>query len=79
MYFLCPKEDKRKSALLKVFFNYRPHVKRAVALFAFLVRLYNLKNEDYEGVKRKLEENGTSLQELHDTFAKEFELAFCKK
>ena len=55
-----------------------------LALFCFLARTYNVPQADYAAVKAalhntRLNRTRLSLEELHEIFYRDFELAFCTR
>ena len=55
----------------------REHVQRALAVYSFLIRLYNLPEDEFQVVLQELEVRGLTLEGLHDTFYLEFMYGFC--
>ena len=77
----------RRRAIGKVFvvvsvrfqFCFRFHRKKAMLYLVFLTRLYNYDDDTLHCVVQDLEEQGTSLEDLHERFYVEYQRGFCCK
>ena len=60
---------------------FRGHAQIVLALFAFIVRAYNIDNEWYQRCKDYLSQNRPrlSFKKLHQILYLEFMIAFCAK
>jgi hypothetical protein len=52
--------------------------RRAFAIFCFIVRAYNLSDEELQAIEERLRQHNTSFERLHEKFYKAFEEGFCE-